>query len=235
MVTTAETTTGTESPTIIPSRSGTSQIGTSSPNSSAAGNTNSSYGGGAFTSGIGFQAATTYQLNNTDYGGVVLFNTSSAVTVTLNSAVADNFTCNVTNIGTGGITLVPTGGYTVNGAASLSLGSGQGATVFFANRQWIAYVGTQVIQVVPITFGAVANEWLTSYSAVTGLFTAAQPAFTNISGNLAATQLPADVPVVSFGSGAPSGSSTEGYVYFDTSASPYQGYVFHTGSWQKFS
>jgi hypothetical protein len=36
--------------------------------------------------------------------------------------------------------------------------------------------------VFPITFAAVAHEWLNSYNAVTGLFTATQPAYTDISG-----------------------------------------------------
>jgi hypothetical protein len=34
----------------------------------------------------------------------------------------------------------------------------------------------------PITFAAVTHEWLNSYSSVTGLFTATQPAYTDISG-----------------------------------------------------
>jgi len=45
----------------------------------------------------------------------------------------------------------------------------------------------------------------------------------------------ANVPAVSFGTGVPSGASTEGYLFFDTTGSPYQGYVFHGGSWQQFS
>lgn len=41
----------------------------------------------------------------------------------------------------------------------------------------------------PITITSVSHQWLTSYSSVTGLFTQTQPAFTDISGNLATTQL----------------------------------------------
>lgn len=36
---------------------------------------------------------------------------------------------------------------------------------------------------------------------------------------------------VSFGSGAPSGSSFDGALYFDTSATPYAGYVYKSGAW----
>jgi hypothetical protein len=37
---------------------------------------------------------------------------------------------------------------------------------------------------------------------------------------------------VTFGSGAPSGSAFEGALYFDTSASPYAEYVYHSSAWQ---
>ena len=63
--------------------------------------------------------------------------------------------------------------------------------VFFANRAWLAYAGTTVIQIVPQSIGPVAHEWLNSYNATTGLFTESQPSFADISGNLAEAQLPA--------------------------------------------
>lgn len=45
----------------------------------------------------------------------------------------------------------------------------------------------------------------------------------------------ASAPTVSFGAGAPGGTSNEGYLYFDTTGSPYHGYVWHLGAWQQFS
>lgn len=182
-----------EAPTVIPPRSGTSPIGTTSPNSGTAANTNSSYAGGAFTSGVNSQTATAYTVQNTDYGGYILFNTASAVAVALNQAVGTNFTTTIFNIGTGAITLTPNGSLKVNGASSLALGSGQGVQVFFANRAWQAFTVTTVIQVVPQTFNAVTHEWLNSYSASTGLFTATQPAYSDISGT---PTLPANTPAV---------------------------------------
>jgi len=163
--------------------------------------------------------------------------------VTLNFAVTANFTATILNIGAGAITLVPTAPppesvsplYTINGATSLALPSGAGCIVAFAARQWYAYVGATFIPVVPATFNPVTSEFLTGYNAVTGSFSAAEPAFSDISGVLAAVQLPAAVPVVSFGSGAPSGSSVEGYIYFNTGVSPYAGYVYHSSAWQAFS
>ena len=181
---------GESSPIRIPSRSGTSAIGTSSPNSGATAATNSSYAVGAFTSGVNEQSSVSYTVQNTDYGGYIVFSTSSAITVTLNQAVGTNFTTTIVNIGTGAITLSPNGGLTVNGASSLTLASGQGVQVFFANRAWQAYAGTTIVQVVPTNTPAVSHEWLASYNSTTGAFTQTQPTFSDVSGNLSTSQLP---------------------------------------------
>ena len=161
---------------VEPDRNGMSPIGTSSPNSSATAATNSTYGQGAFTSGISEPGTTTYTLNNTDYQGIVIFNTASAITVTLNQAVQTNFTATILNLGTGAITLTPNGSLTVNGSSSLTLGSGQGVQVFFANRAWLAYAGSTVIQVVPANTPATTGEYLTAYNSSTGAFTKSTPA-----------------------------------------------------------
>jgi len=47
------------------------------------------------------------------------------------------------------------------------------------------------------TFGAVTNEFLTSYTASTGVFTAARPSFSNLSGSIATGQIPAATITVS--------------------------------------
>lgn len=177
-----------------PSRGGTSPIGTTSPNTGATAATNSTYAQGAFASGISTQASTTYTLQNTDYQGIVLFNTSSAITVTLNGSVNTNFTCIILNLGTGAITLTPNMSYTVNGASTLALGSGQGAQVFFAARTWLAYAGTTVLQVVPVNTPAVSHEWLASYNSTTGAFTQTQPAFTDVSGVATTAQIGTGTP-----------------------------------------
>ena len=177
-------------------RGGTSPIGTSNPNSGSVGNTNSNYAPSAFTSGVNFQGtATAYTLQNTDYQGLILFDTSSAVALTLNYALGDNFTATVLNIGSGRITLTPIAPppdtvsplYTVNGATSLTLPSGAGCIVAFAARQWYAYVGATFIPVVPSTFTPVTGEYLTGYNATTGTFSASTPA--GISATLALAAL----------------------------------------------
>jgi hypothetical protein len=159
-----------------------SPIGTTSPNTGAAANTQSSYSPGAFTSGVNVQGtATAYTLQLTDYQGLILFNTASAVTVTLNYACGGNFTATILNIGAGAITLTPIAPppesvsplYLVNGASSLTLASKAGCIVAFAQRQWYAYVGTTFIPTLPMTFTPIAGEFLTGYNATTGLFSAA--------------------------------------------------------------
>ena len=166
--------------TPVAGRTGVSPIGTTSPNTGATAATNSSYSVGAFASGINLQGATTaYTLQNTDYQGVIIFNTTSAIAITLNSALATNFTCIILNVGGGAITLTPMSTpavYPVNGAGSITLPAGAGCSVFFAARAWWAYVGVTVVQVVPANTPAVAGEYLTGYNSTTGAFTLSTPA-----------------------------------------------------------
>ena len=178
-------------PTAIPTRSGVSPIGTASANSGATAATNSTYGVGAFTSGISEQSSASYTLQNTDYQGIIIFDSGATVNVTLNSNVTSNFQATILNLGAGAIALATSDGSAINGGpSSLTLASGQGVQVFFANRAWLAYAGTTVIQIVPQSIGPVVHEWLNSYNATTGLFTESQPSFADISGNLAEAQLP---------------------------------------------
>jgi len=172
--------TGDQPPQVIeiPDRSGVSPIGTTSPNSGATAATNSTYAVGAYTSGITNQTgATSYVVQDTDYQGIIQFNSSSAIAVTLNSNVRPNFSCTILNFGTGAITLTTSDSSLINqGGASLALGSGQGAQVGYANRAWTAFVGTQVIQIVPETLAVVAGVYVTGYNATTGAWTVSSPA-----------------------------------------------------------
>jgi hypothetical protein len=54
----------------------------------------------------------------------------------------------------------------------------------------------------PLTKAAVTSNWLRSYDATTGLFTASQPAFTDISSSVAAGQMPALTGAVTTSAGA---------------------------------
>ena len=176
------------------SRAGVSPIGTTSPNSGSTAATNSTYGQDAFTSGISPQGTgTAYTVQNTDYQGIIIFNTSSAIAVTLNQNVQTNFTATILNLGTGAITLTPNGSLTVNGASSLTLQAGVGCQVFFANRAWLVYSGATSFPTVPVNTPAVSHEWLNSYNATTGAFTQTQPAYSDISG---VPTLPSNTPAV---------------------------------------
>lgn len=159
------------------SRTGVSPIGTVSPNTGSTAATNSTYGQGAFASGINIQgAATAYTVQNTDYQGIIEFNGAAAITVTLNQGVGTNFATTILNLGSGAITLTPNGSLLVNGAASITLQPGVGVQVFFANRQWTAFAGATSVPVVPATTGAVAGKYLTGYDSTTGAFTVSTPA-----------------------------------------------------------
>lgn len=167
----------TSTPPDIDPRSGVSPVGTTSPNSGATAATNSTYGVGAFTSGISTHAGSSYTLQNTDYQGIIIFDSGATVNVTLNSNVTPNFQATILNLGSGSIALATSDGSSINnGPSSLTLAPGQGVQVFYANRAWLAYAGTTVIQIVPQTIAPVAGEYLTGYNAATGLFSKSSPA-----------------------------------------------------------
>ena len=63
----------------------------------------------------------------------------------------------------------------------------------------------QTAPTVPSTINKIANEWLDSYSAVTGLFTQSQPGFSNLSGSATFSQLPSTAAASL--NGNPTGSS----------------------------
>ena len=92
----------------------------------------------------------------------------------------------------------------------------------------VPYTSVTGAPVPPANFAAIASQWIRAYNALTGAFTASQPAFGDLTGT-------AGIPFVSFGAGAPGGASTEGYIYLDTSTTPYQAYVYHSGSWHAFA
>ena len=163
-------------PINIPSGAGVSPIGTSSPNSSSTAATNTSYAGGAFTSGVGVVSANAYTIQNTNYQGTTQFTASGAIAVTLNSAVNQNFTCTLLNLGSGTITLTPTLGYLINGAASVTMPVSAGCQVSFANRAWTEFIGVTALQTVPVNTPATTGEYLVAYNSSTGAFTKSTPA-----------------------------------------------------------
>lgn len=197
---------------------------------------------------------TSYATASGDNGALIVLSDASPIAVSL-TGQAPPFGCFIANQGAGTATLTPAlfGSSTPTisyaghpGSASMPLLGGYGTLIGFDGSNWWALT----MPIVPVTFSAISHQFLTAYDDATGSFAAAQPDFTDISGTataaqvpalsalsgaITAAQLPANVPVVSFGSGAPSGASTEGYIYFDTSVSPYNSYVYHSGVWQQFA
>ena len=81
-----------------------------------------------------------------------------------------------------------TTGIQINGAAtSGNVLRGNGTN--FVNAQ-LGYGDLSGLPQLAVTKSAVASNFLTSYTSTTGVFTAAQPAFSDISGSVAASQLP---------------------------------------------
>jgi hypothetical protein len=129
--------------------------------------------------------ATSYLTQASDNGILILVNSSSPVTITLNSAISNPYFFFVENQGTSTATLTPSLGL-VNGVASFTLLAGYFTIMFFDGNNWWA----MNLPIVPVNTPSVAHEWLNSYNASTGAFTATQPAFSDISGVVAASQLP---------------------------------------------
>ncbi len=174
--------------------------------------------------------ATAYTTQTSDAGALLILNDASPVAVSLNSVVTPPFALFITNFGAGLVTLTPTSGL-INGGASLALLQNQSIWAVYNGTNWL----TDAFTAPPLNTPAVSNQFITAYAAATGVFSQAQPAFSNISGSITTGQLPAQVPVVSYGAGAPVGSSTEGYLYFDTTLAVYVGYVYHSGAWNQIS
>jgi hypothetical protein len=124
---------------------------------------------------------TSYATQAGDYGALVVLSDASAIAVSLTTQTPPWF-CFLANQGAGTATLTPATGtisYAGNaGAASLPLLGGYCCMVAFDGTNWFAWTEP----IVPATFAAVAHQFLTSYDASTGLFTAAQPAYSDISG-----------------------------------------------------
>lgn len=131
---------------------------------------------------------TSYTTQTSDNGILLIFSDASAVAVTLNFAVSAPWFCFAVNWGAGVVTFTPQSGnisYIGNlAASSMPLTKGYLTMIVFDGTNfWAATLPT-----VPQTFNAITHEFLISYDATTGLFTAAQPAFTDISGTATSSQ-----------------------------------------------
>lgn len=132
---------------------------------------------------------TTYSTTQADYGAFILLNDASPIAVSLRVAPVIQLPWYATFInysGAGTATLSPVSG-TINGGASYSLLPNSAVTVAFDGTNFETSPVSN-----PQNTPAILHQFITSYNALTGVFSQAQPGFSDISGQIApATQMPA--------------------------------------------
>lgn len=124
------------------------------------------------------QQTADYSCQQTDFGGLIVFSGTGPYALTLNPAVTQPFYTAVLNLSSGNVVASPAVPNLVNNLTDVTVLPAQWAFFFFDGVNWWALD----LQMWPITIATVAHKWLDGYSAVTGLFTASQPAFSDISG-----------------------------------------------------
>jgi hypothetical protein len=144
----------------------------------------------AATQPVNAQTGTTYAIVGGDAGKLVTLSNASPVAVSIPQAGTGLFTStffvDLQNLGAGAVTITPTTS-TINGAATFVLQKNQGIRLNSDGANYQVQTGMK-----PAKFTAVANQFLTSVDD-SGNFSAAQPAFTNISGTLVEGQLPSTI------------------------------------------
>ncbi len=119
-----------------------------------------------------------YTLAQTDFAGLILVNSSIAFALTLSSGLMPPFFVTVYNFGSATVTATPSLGL-VNNAASATVLPGQFSIFYFDGTNW--WDVAPIIPVLAQTFAGIASSWIRSYDATTGLFTASQPAASDLS------------------------------------------------------
>lgn len=139
---------------------------------------------------VNAQVGTTYTVLSSDRGKLVTLANASAVAVTLPQAGATfpvGWWAEFENRGAGTVTIAPTTS-TINGGSSVTLTTNQSIKIISDGTNYFALLGkTSVAVTTPVT-----HEFATSNNA-DGSLNLAQPAFTDISGQLAQTQLPTTI------------------------------------------
>ena len=132
---------------------------------------------------------TTYSTTQADYGAFILLNDASPIAVSLTVAPVIQLPWYATFInysGAGTATLSPVSG-TINSGASYSLLPNSAVTVAFDGTNF----ETSPVSI-PQNTPAILHQFITAYNALTGAFSQGQPAFSDLSGQIApSTQMPA--------------------------------------------
>jgi hypothetical protein len=139
---------------------------------------------------VNAQVGTTYTVLGSDRSKLVTLKNASAIAVTLPQAGATfptGWIATFSNQGAGTVTITPTTS-TINGSSSVTLLTGQSLDIVSDGTNYYGLVGTAVF---PVT-SPVSHQFATGMNS-SGVLSLAQPAFTDISGTLAQTQLPATI------------------------------------------
>jgi len=143
--------------------------------------------------GINSQSGTSYPIVSSDLGKLLSLSNASPVAVTLPQATsagggfAAGWWVEVENRGVGTVTITPTTS-TINGGASITLATNNSVKIISDGTNYLALLGKSAINVT----SAVTHQFATSNNA-DGSLNLAQPTFTDISGTLSQTQLPASI------------------------------------------
>lgn len=130
-----------------------------------------------------------YTSTPSDNGALIVLGDTVPVAVTLNNSVTTPWYAFFYNSGTSNVTVTPQQGL-VNGSASEIITPGLFSIIFFDGFNYFA----AALPIVPLTFAPVAHEFLTGYDDSSGVFSAAQPSFTDISGIAATNQIGTGTP-----------------------------------------
>jgi hypothetical protein len=143
--------------------------------------------------GVNAQVGTSYTFVASDLSKLVTLSNASAVAVNLPqaTAVGGNFASGwfveVENRGAGTVTITPTTSQ-INGGANIALATNNSVKIISDGTNYFALQGKSAINVT----SAISHNFATSNNA-DGSLNLAQPAFTDISGAIAQTQLPATI------------------------------------------
>jgi hypothetical protein len=95
----------------------------------------SAYADSAFIGGVSVITGTSYQVQQSDEGTLLVFTNNASVAVTLLASLTTNFLCSALFLGTAGGVITPVSG-TINGVASVSAAQGSGGWLFFNGTNW---------------------------------------------------------------------------------------------------
>lgn len=151
--------------------------------------------------GVNAQSGVTYTFLTSDLDQLVTFTNASPVAVTLPQATAETggfpsgWQVFISNQAGGAVTITPTTS-TIDGVASIVLQQYEGLQIVSDGTNYFTVRGTTSVPAgetfVQYAAGPTANEWVT-YIDSNGVQHYAQPSFSNISGTLSQTQLPASI------------------------------------------